>query len=540
MTIFAAKPMRVRGLDFPVALFSSGIRQDGRRLFLPLMCVLSLLLTVLVLWGAAEAMRPFQRTGSGIKLLPVITGTVFFGMFVFLGMNIPFALRAATADDDLPLVMLSGLSPHALWRARVCTAALPVLAIPFVHLPLLMFLYTMGGVTLRDFGCVAIFWLAGGLLSVGWSALAGSIWSGAARDRLQGMAITFFFGFLHAMGVGVVARLLAWMNSPWTWWTLQSFQPPWRWTGPEFGRLGAHVLIGGLAAWASVIVLRGRWRSAVEAGSQNVERVPAESLAEVVKRTAKAEPQADDLSEAARQWAPVRPRCGTNPWFWKDFHVSGGSWWYWWGRIATAIALTLVAGFFCAKSASGRYVEPVIVLTMVGWFIWMMFEIGQVLSVEFQDRMWSIIRITPNTVSRILWSKLLAFVWKLVPSFLPLGFVCLFGLTTYAHLVVLIGLPVLMMVSVPIAALILYGSAIPQTLIGAGWPMVKTLVPVGIAIFLAGWVTTYAAEIPREFQPVMFWTMFGFMTIGITFWLYYCTLCELNNPARERLSSDGG
>ncbi len=505
-------------------------------MFLPFLCVVSLLLTALVLWGASETLRPFQRTGTGLKLLPFVVGTVFFGMFVFLGLNIPFALRVATADDDLPLVMLTGLSPLALWRARVGSAALPAFAIPLVHVPLLMFLYTMGGIQLRDFGSVAIFWLAGWILCTGWSALAGCIWSGAARDRLQGLALTFSIAFLHGVALGIVVRAMASMSSPWMWWTLQSFQPPWRWTAAEFARLAAHALVGGLAAWSSVIVLRGRWRTAMESGSKESESPAPVPVTSIVKDRLK-----EELApQTAYAWSPIRPRCGLNPWFWKDFHVSGGSWRYWWGRMATAIALTMLTGYFLSRSTSSRFVEPVIVLTMIGWFIWMMFEIGQVLTVEFQDRMWSVIRITPNSVSTILWGKLGAFALKLCPSFLPLGFVCLVGLTTYAHLVVIIGLPVLMLISVPIAVLILYGSAIPQTMLGAGWPMMKTLVPVGVMIFMMGCIISYAEEIPSESREIILWSLAVIVSLSITAWLYYCTLSELNNPARERLSSDGG
>ncbi len=535
MTNSAAKTAQRRELDFPFELLSCGIRQDGRRLFLPLMCLLSLLLTILVLWGAAEGTRAFRRAGTGAALLPFVAGTVFTGMFVVLGLNIPFALRAATADDDLPLIMLTGVSPLALWRARVCTAAIAAWAIPLVHLPILMFLFTMGGIKLSDFGCVAVFWFAGWLFSIGWASLAGCVWTGAARDRMQGMALTLTFGFLHGMALALIVRVLFWMNSPWSWWVMQSFQPPWRWTNGELARLAAHVLVSGLAAWTSVIVLRGRWRSAVEAGSHDRERSEAQ-----VDAPSPASLPLGDVTSRSRAWAPPRPRCGNDPWFWKDFHVSGGSWKYWWVSMAMAVGFTMLAAFFCAKSVTGRYVEPVIAFTMIGWFIWMMFEVGRVLTIEFQDRMWSLVRITPNSVSHILWSKLLACALKLTPSFLPLGLVCLFGLTTYAYLAVTIGLPVLMLLSLPIGALILYGSAIPQTLIGAGWPMVKTLVPLGIAIVVAGIITAYTNEYPRGIQQILIPLLWACMSLAATVWLMYCTIAELNNPARERLSSDGG
>lgn len=527
-------------MDFPVELFSCGIRHDARRLFLPLMCTLSLLLSVLVLWGGVEALRSFQRAGGGAALLPIVAGTVFVGMLFFLGLNVPFELRVATADEDLPLVMLTGLSSRALWRARVCSAALPALAIPVVHTPLLAFLYTMGGVRLADFGSLAVFWLAGWVLSIGWAALAGCTWPGAGRDRMQGLALTFLFAFFHGLILGIVVRVLSWMNSPWTWWVMQSFQPPWHGTGPEFARLAVHVVFGIVAAWASLVVLRGRWRTAVEVGSPKSGGTSSETITTISQvRDRIAEPSDDPLPvSTARIWS--RPRCGADPWFWKDFHVAGGSWHYWWGRVAIAIAFTVLALFFCARSISGRYVEPVIVLTMVGWFIWMMFEAGQVLTVEFQDRMWSIVRITPNTVSTIMWSKLAAAAVKLTPSLLPLGVVLAFGLSTYAHMVVLAGFPALLLLSVPMAVLILYGTAIPQTLIGAGWPMVKTLVPVGVLIFVTGYIVIQSDNIPREWRAVILWCVFVVLSITSTIWLFYCMLCELNNPARERLSSDGG
>lgn len=537
VTTSTAKPVRSWRLNFPVEVFRCGLRQDGRRLFLPLMCALSLLLTILVLWGAWEA-PAFRRTG--IRFLPFVAGTVFFGIFVFVGLNIPFALRTATSDDDLPLVMLTGLSPLALWRARVTSAALPAVAIPLVHLPLLMFLFTLGGIQLRDYGSVALFWLAGWLLACGWSSLAGCIWMGSARDRMQGLALTFIIGFLHILGVALIVRCLAWISSPWTWWVAASFQPAWNWTGPEFLRLWIHVVFGGFAAWIGVIVLRGRWRSAVEAGSRELSPkeltpIPVESSSTVPA------PHFDD--EPSRKAAPQRPRCGVNPWFWKDFHVSGGSWFYWMARLVVAIGLQITVLFFLADAVRGRYIEPVIVLTMFGWFIWMMFEVAQVLAIEFQDRMWSIVRITPNSVSTIFWSKMTACGWKMVPSLLPLGLVLLLGLATDAWEVAAIGTPVLLLLSFPIAALILYGSAIPQTLLGAGWPMVRTLGALAVAMACyIGWLIVLGSrflQLRMETALFLGWTASIIMSVGSTIWLIYATLCELDNPRRERQSSDG-
>lgn len=480
-------------------------------------------------------------------MLPFMVGTVFFGMFVFLGLNIPFALRTATADDDLPLVMLTGVSPLALWRARVASAALPAFAIPLVHLPLLVFLYTMGGVQPGDFGSVAVFWIAGWLLIIGWSSLAGCVWTGAARDRMQGLALTFVVGFIHVLGVALVARMMAWMNSPWVWWTLQSFQPPWRGTMLEFVRLGVHVLIGGLSAWTSVIVLRGRWRSAVEVGS-NEREPPPESRPIALEKASRNPSHFEGDVMIPRGWAPVRPRCGANPWFWKDFHVSGGSWFYWWARVATALAMSLLVMYFLRNAVRDRYVEPVIVLTMVGWFIWVMFDIGQVFTVEFQDRMWSIVRITPNSVSTIFWNKMLACAGKLAPSLIPLGLVLAFGLTTYAWTIAAVGAPVLFLACVPISALILYGSVIPQTLIGAGWPMVRTLgtlavamaLYIGTLVFLGHAPHTFIRRLGIEEALIFGWGVSVLMSVGSTIWLIYATLCELNEPRRELQSSDGG
>lgn len=521
-------------------IFRCGIRQDGRRLFLPLLCLLSVLITILVLWGAWEGSR-FSRTGA--RFLPFVAGTVFFGMFVFLGLNIPFALRTATADDDLPLVMLTGVTPLGLWRARVASAALPAFAIPFVHLPLLTFLYTLGGLRLHDFASVALFWFAGWLLAIGWSSLAGCVWMGAARDRMQGLALTFVIGFMHVLGVALLVRILAWINSPWVWWTLQSFQPPWHWTAPEFVRLGAHVVIGGLTAWTSVIVLRGRWRSAVEAGSKDREPLPESRSLPLENSSTKPSHFEGDVM-IPRGWAPVRPRCGANPWFWKDFHVTGGSWFYWWARVATALALSLLVMYFLRDAVRDRYVEPVIVLTMVGWFIWVMFDIGQVLTMEFQDRMWSIVRITPNSVSTIFWNKMLACAGKLAPSLIPLGLVLAFGWTTYAWMIVVVGAPVLLLASVPFTALILYGSAIPQTLIGAGWPMVRTLgaLAIAMALYIGSLFVLGSRFFQLHLETAFFlgWTVSILMSVGSTLWLIYATLCELDNPRRELQSSDGG
>lgn len=535
MTSSASRLMRGRRIDFPVELFACGIRQDARRLFMPLMCALSLLVTFLVLWAAWEAVGAGRRMQAGAALLPGFTGAVFVEMLVFLGLNVPFALRAATADDDLPLVMLTGLTPQAIWWARVGTAALPALAIPLVHIPVMLLLYTLGGVRLGDIGSVAIFWLAGWCLSTGWSALAGSMWAGAARDRIQGLALTFLLVFLYGVGLGIIVRLLAWMNSPWTGWVLQSLQPPWHGTLPEFARLGAHVLLGVCAAWVSVRIVRGRWRAAVEADSKVFAEISRESHTITGMR-----PDGSESLPSGENRVPQRPRCGNDPWFWKDFHISGGGWWYWWCRMVTAGLLTVLAFFFCTRSLSGRYVEPVVVLTMLGWFIWMMFEIGQVLTIEFQDRMWSLVRITPTPVSTILWSKLKACACRFLPAFLPFGAVMFYGLTSYASMVVIVGVPLLFLVSLPFAVLILYGSAIPQTLTGAGWPMVKTLVPVGVVLFLVVFLASHSDRIPREFRAIAYFTIAGVLSVSTTVWLYYCTLCELNNPSRERLSSDGG
>lgn len=527
--------------DFPVELFWCGIRQEARRLYLPLTAALSLVLSMLVLMGTYFAIMPFGAVGMGGRLLPAITFSVTLGLFIVLGMSVPFALRSATAEDDLPLMMLTGHSPLSLWRARVWSTAFPALLVPMLHIPLLIFIFTMGGVRFSHVGAVGVFWLAAWLTITGWSALGGCLWSGMARERMQGMSLTLILVFIYGVGWIILGRILYLMRSPWVWWTVSSFQPPWTWTVPEFARLGAHVAFGLIAGSASVVVLRGRWRSATEAGSKEGEHTLAKPPAVSIEQ-----PQFNMTAAVPtyerRQLAPYRPRCGNDPWFWKDFHISGGSWLFWQCRLGVAVVLSIVALAFVIYSLQYRAVEPVIFITMLGWFIWIMIDVSQILAVEFQDRMWSIVRITPSTVGQILRSKLVAFAARFAPSLLPLGVICALGLMTYAWEMIIYGLPVLLLISVPFSTLVMYGTAIPQNLIGGGWPMLRTL---GVfAVMIAGYITTLIlldTAMSRGPQTyLLHWAMSVTLSVVSTLWFGYATVCELNDPRRERLSADGG
>ena len=497
---------------------------------------------MLVLMGTYFALAPYGSVGMGGRLLPAITFSVTLNLFIALGMSIPFALRTATADDDLPLMMLTGQTPLSLWRAQVWSTALMVLIVPLSHLPLLAYLVTMGGVQLSHLGAMGVFWLAAWLTLTGWSALGGSLWSGLARERIQGMSLTMIVIFIYGVGWMIFGRILYLMKSPWVWWTLGSFQPPWSWTPSEFVRLSVHVAFGLLAAIASVIVLRGRWRSAVQAGSKEGEHTSTKPAA-VRKDQPQFNMPADGLpTHQPRKLAPFRPRCNNDPWFWKDFHISGGSWFFWQCRMGVAVVLSVLAAIFLGYAIRYRAVEPVIFITMAGWFVWVMIDVSQILSVEFQDRMWSIVRITPNTVIEILSSKFLAFAIRFAPSFLPLGFVCAIGLMTGAWQMVVYGLPVLLLICVPFSMLVMYGTAIPQNLIGGGWPMLRTL---GVfAVMIAGYITTLILlDMAMSRGPqtyVLHWAMSITLSVVSTLWFGYATICELNDPRRERLSADGG
>ncbi len=522
---------------FPAELFWCGIRQDGRRLFLPLMSALALILSMLVLMGSYFALAPYGSNGLGGRMLPALTFSVTLGLFIFLGMNVPFALRAATTEDDLPLVMMTGLPPLAVWRAQVWSAALPALMVPVLHLPLLMYIFTMGGVGLMDVAALGVFWLIAWLTFSGWAALAGCIWSGPTRERMQGMSLTLMLVFGYGVVQVAVARVLWLMKSPWVWYSLSSFQPPWNGTFPEYFRLSVHAVFGLLAAWVSVVLLRGRWRSAVEAGSRDMDK----AVDVVSESPAKTVPRHQVRPSFARVQAAARPRCSDDPWFWKDFHVSGGSWLYWQIRAGTAVVLSVIGAVCLGWGLQYRIVEPTIFLTMVGWFIWMLFDTGQVLSNEFQDRMWSIVRITPNSVSHILSGKLRAAAVRFLPALLPLGLVCLFGLMTYAWQMVVVGVPILLLITIPFSVLILYGTAIPQNLIGGGWPMLRTLF--GVVVALTVYVPVMILidyTIQPELEVAAYWAFSVFMSFALTAWLSYATLCELNDPRRERQSADGG
>lgn len=540
MKVSTGKRERFWQPDFPVELFWCGIRQEARRLFLPLTAALSVVLSMLVLMGTYFALAPYGSVDMGGRLLPAITFSVTLDLFIVLGMSVPFALRSATAEDDLPLMMLTGQSPLSLWRARVWSTALAALLVPLLHLPLLIYLITMGGVRFSHVGAMGVFWLAAWLMLTGWSALGGCLWSGVARERMQGMSLTLILVFVYGVGWMMLGRILYLMRSPWVWWTVSSFQPPWTWTFPEFVRLGVHVAFGLLAGCVSVIVLRGRWRSAVEAGSKEGEHTLAKPPALPIEQ-----PQFNMTTavrtDERRQIAPYRPRCGNDPWFWKDFHISGGSWVFWQLRMGVAVVLSIVALAFVIYSMQYRAVEPVIFITMLGWFIWVMVDVSQILAVEFQDRMWSIVRITPSTVGQILRSKFLAFAARFAPSLIPLGLICGVGLMTYAWQMVVYGLPVLLLISVPFSTLVLYGTAIPQNLIGGGWPMLRTLG--GFAVMLAAMIGTLVLvyqRLPVREAIVVHWVVSVLLSIASTFWFGYATLCELNDPRRERLSADGG
>ena len=522
---------------FPVELFWCGVRHEALRLFISLTGALSLVLSMLVLMGTYFAVAPWGGTALGAKLLPALTFSVTLDLFIVLGMSIPFALRAATADDDLPLMMMTGQSPLALWRARVWSTALPALMIPVLHTPLLVYVMMMGGVRWSHVGAVAVFWMAVWWMMTGWAALGGCLWSGVARDRMQGMSLTLILVFIYGVVWVIVGRVLWLMNSPWAWWPMRSFQPPWGWTTAEFLRLGVHVVFGLLAGRFSVIVLRGRWRAAVEIGSKEGEH----TLPRAVKLKTEQSAPVVERPQFRGERAPDRPRCGRDPWFWKDFHVSGGSWLFWQIRLGVAAALSAMVLVGFGYGMANRSVEPVIFLTMLGWFIWMMVDVGQILAVEFQDRMWPIVRITPDTVGQILWHKLLAFAARFSPSLLPLGLVCTLGLMTYAWQMVIYGLPFLMLFSLPFATLVLYGSAIPQNLIGGGWPMLRTFG--GFFVIMGTYIPTMIL-IDKVLPRGNGWFLHGAATVLLsvvtTLWFGYATVCELRDPRRERLSADGG
>lgn len=523
---------------FPVELFWCHIRHEARRLFVPLSGALTLVLSMLVLMGTYFAVRPFGSAELGAKLLPALTFSVALNLFIVLDLSVPFALRAATAEDDLPLLMMTGQSPLGVWRAQVGSSALLAMLVPFLHLPLMVYVGMMGGVRLTHVGAMLFFWLIVWFIATGWASLGGALWAGSARDRMQGLSLVFMLVFGYGVLWLIALRILWLMNPSWGRWLLGSFQPPWSWSVPELTRLGLHAFFGWLASYASVIVLRGRWRSAAETGSHDYLQHEPQPVPQPVRAKVTAVPSLPTFPNSP---GPQRPRCGDDPWFWKDFHVSGGSWFYWQLRIVTGAVLAVVVLVSFLYGLKYRAVEPVIFLTLLGWFIWLMFDVGQILTVEFQDRMWSCVRITPDSVESILFRKLRAFAAKFAPSLLPLGMICGLGLMSDAYQMILFGVPFLIIVCIPFAMTILYGVALPQNLIGGGWPMLRTL---GVSLVMLAIYIPVMIFIDHLYPRGQRWWLqagvSGLLSLSVTAWFLYATVCELKDPRRERLSADGG
>lgn len=503
-------------------LFDCSNRHAVRRAALPFLLAWPLALSGLVLL-AMQSELARTTPGSGPLLWTAITVTVALGICGFLALQVPVALRWLTAEGELPLAMLTGMSSDAMWRARVASAALPALLVPVLHLPLMLWAVSLGGVKFPHVAATLLFWVEMAVMATGSASVAGAVWAGRSRDRLQGAALTLMVAVVY-----LIANLVSWyvigQISPTTAGiSVMSLRPAWGWSPLELGLAAMHAVAGMGLCWMSQVLIRGRWRAALS--GEAIESQPVEAAAPVALRSTPVLP-------ITRRWSRRRPRCQGDPWFWKDFHVSGGGWQGWWVRAVGFGAGTILVVIWSESEREFRDPALVMFVTLAGWFVLLMYETSQILNVEFNDRMWMLARITPRTVASVIGAKCRAAAFRFLPMQGPV--LAVFAITLwsghFSEAIVAAG--VMIFFAPPLVALVLYGSAIPQSLLAGGWRVVRTATGLALAIGF------FCIAVCSGDSAVLL-TLAVVLVPAVTYGLTWSTLEELNDPYRERLSDTG-
>ncbi len=512
-------------------LLQCAVSQETRRVTLWIGLGLALALSDLILLAFVNA-QPRSRTVNGLQTLQVMTVTVTLGMWSLLALQVPYALRWVTAEDDLPLAMLTGITVGRMWTVRVLGSAWSALLVPLVHLPVLVWCYPLGGLKSVQLLTAGYYWAIAWCFGVGAASVAGCMWAGNSRDRMQGAALVLVVIGLYAAVLIATGATCYRLAPDWGWIVFWTMSPPWRsgliyWLAPL-----VHLFSGGLLCLVSRILLRGRWRSEVlgETGSTPVEEtVPTKQPDRVIVSAQQPWPKTDDVLPVVL-YPTARPRCQLDPFGWKDHYVHGGGAW---SMTARWVICVIVSMCLAIWELTVREWEPFLALTWIGWVILFMFEITQPLNWEFRDKMWTTVRILPLSVGEILWAKLKIVGWRILPTMIPVGVMCLVTATFRGGLVgVGFSLLIVSMIVPPLGMLLLYGTAIPQNLLGGGWPLLRT---VGVLVALA--VLYFMALCSANgFVIVIGSIIFSLVS---TAWLTRATLLELDQPRRELFSETG-
>jgi hypothetical protein len=376
------------------------------------------------------------RLPSGGDFLFNVAVYSALAQLLLIGSAVAPALTRVLRPGHRDLLMLTDLSPGQLFTVQISGAVIQTLLIAALLTPLYWYALSLGELNVADLTEIVVGWFVANSVWLSLAALVGVIRGPRAEmDGVTGGSVVLGAALCVSCFAGFVFEALP-RSDRWTALALVA-------TFASFGLLVAGKLFG--------------------AACRPAEPAQAPPIAPL--------PDASHPGQVSTSYWPARPRCGDDPWWWKDYYVQGNGLVGMLLRMVIAILLTMVCGL-CALAEGAPVTSLVLTATLFG--CWLVYDAVQVFRPETQQQMLELLSLLPMPPRTLLVRKLCVAAARFSPALLPLATVGAFACWRVPDDAVRI-FSLLLVNALPTAAVCLLAGLKPRQVLDGQRPLVSTL-----------------------------------------------------------------